>query len=331
MTHKKPYTIYIASCDENGGIYSYNLTQNGTMELIDKIDLDYPKYMTIHNSILYAVLRSPFKNSEQSGLVSFDISKDGRLINKSEIQSTKGEEACHLSVDDEIYCVNYISGSVIKMPDKLVTHSGSSIHPTRQTSPHTHQVIFTPDKKYVCVTDLGLDKISLYDKNLNFVSSADVPEGHGPRHIEFSPDGNYAFCANELKSTVTVFRYFDSKLIAEDTYNALPADYQEETTIAAIRISADGKYLYVSNRGHDSISCFKVDKNKLSLFDIVNCGGNSPRDFNITPNGDYLICTNENSDNVATFKIFEGKLSIIDVKTKIKKPLCVIFNLNGEM
>ena len=326
MTHNQLYNVYIASCDKEGGVCRYNLNENGEMLYVDKVDLDRPMYLTVNKNVLYALLREPFDNSKESGVAEFEISNDGNLIKNEIMQSTKGEVGCHLSVDENIYCVNYISGSVIKIPDKLVIHSGKSIHPIRQTSPHTHQVVFTPDNKYVCVVDLGLDKILIYDKDLNYVSDANVPQGHGARHIVFSPDGKYSFCANELKSTVSVFAYYDGKLILGETYTILPDDYQGESTVAAIRISSDGKYLYVSNRGHDSIACFEVEDGILNLFGLVDCGGNSPRDFNITPNGRFLVCTNENSDNVTIFEVNDGKLLKTKFEVEVKNPLCVVFD-----
>lgn len=326
MTHKPLCNVYIASCSHDGGIYRYHLSKDEHLIFIDKIELDRPMYMEVHKGQFHVLLRAPFENSKESGLVSFDMASDGRLINKTELQSTKGEVACHLCVGDDVYCVNYISGSVIKMPDKLVVHTGNSVHSTRQTKPHTHQVIFTPDGNFLCVTDLGVDKVFIYDTNLNFISCAEVPQGHGARHMAFSPDGRYAFCANELTSTVTVFRYNNGKLEAEDTYNALPAEFQGESAIAAIRMSSDGKYLYTSNRGHDSISCFAVDGKRLTLFDVVSCGGKCPRDFNIMPNGDYLLCANENSDNVKIFVVTDGKLLPTDRKVEVKNPLCIIFS-----
>jgi len=165
-----------------------------------------------------------------------------------------------------------------------------------------------------------------YDKNLQFISSAEVEKGHGARHLLFSPDGRYAFCANELASTVTAFRYADGMLRKLETVHTLPQPYKGESSVAAIRITSDGKNLYVSNRGHDSISCFLVNEGSLTLTEVVNCGGMSPRDFNITPDGRFLLCANENSDTVTIFKMNDGKLIKTHIELTLKSPLCVIFN-----
>lgn len=322
MTHKQHYSVYIASCDAEGGIYRYEMDDRGRLTYATRKVLDRPMYLAIENSKLYAILRQPFDNNE-SGLITYDINADGDLINSSELISTKGEVACHLAVDrGTVYCVNYITGNVIKMPDKIVKHKGKSIHKTRQTAPHTHYVCITPDGKYVLVVDLGLDKIITYTKNMEMLYDASVPQGHGSRHLVFSKDGKTIFCANELESTVSVFDYDNGKLQLRETYSTLPKDYSGISTVAAIRISNDGKYLYVSNRGHDSITCFQLENESLVLKSITPCGGKSPRDFNII--GHYLLCANENSNNVTIFKVDRYRLTKTDSEIKMKCPLCII-------
>ena len=326
MTHKRHYNVYIASCDEKGGIYHYALREDGRLCEKSFTPLDHPMFLHIYNNRMYAVLRSPFENSKESGLISFDIAEDGALRDPSDVVSTKGEVSCHLTVDGDVYCVNYISGSVIKMPSGLVVHKGKGIHPTRQTSPHPHQIIFTPDKKYLCVTDLGLDKIIVYDRELNGISSVSLPPGSGARHLAFSPDGQYAYCANELASSVTALDYCGGTLTPLETYSALPSGFQGENTAAAIRVSNGGSFVYVSNRGHDSIACFTVSGNTLRLNEFVPCGGSSPRDFNISPDERFLICTNENSDNVCVFEMKNGIPEKTQYDVNIKSPLCVLYD-----
>lgn len=314
------YHVYIASCDENGGIYHYIMQNDATFKFMDKTCMPNPMYMAISNEKMYAVLRNPFKNSNESGVIRYTVNKNGTLCSKSEIISTHGEVACHILVsDNDIYCANYTSGSLIKLPDTLVMHSGRSVHPTRQTSPHIHFAAETPDKKYICAVDLGLDKIIVYDRNLNFVSDVKFLDGHGPRHIVFSADGNLAYCANELASTVSVLTYNNGHFTLKDTYNTLPSTFAGKNTMAAIRLH--GKYLYVSNRGHDTIVCFKTEGEQLILQSITPCGGNSPRDFDII--GNILICTNEESDNVTLFKL-DGALPVkLPHELKITHPLAV--------
>lgn len=317
MTHSQRYNVYISSCCENGGIYHCSFDESNGLEIIEKIPLDRPMYTIIKDNKLYALLRAPFENSQDSGLVSFDMDKDGKLINKSNIISTKGEVACHLCVEDnDIYAVNYISGSIILFPKKLVVHQGSSINKVRQEKAHTHYITVTPDKKYVLVTDLGMDKIITYDRRMEYVCQTQVKAGNGPRHLAFSPDGKFVFCANELSSTVTMFKYVDGKLSFIDEQCTLPDGYNGKSTCAAIKCRNSN--IYVSNRGHDSICEFEYTGKGLNRANIFSCYGKSPRDFNITDN--VLFSANENSGNVAVIDLSTGK-RIWEVH--IKNALCV--------
>lgn len=319
--------IYIASCVKGGGIYHYTLSENNTLDFCEKTTLDEPMYMIIRNEKMYILLRQPDEKTNFSGELSIDIDGTGKLFAPSRIISTKGVVACHLEVsDDNIYAVNYVSGSVIKLPDTLVTHSGHGLHKIRQNAPHTHFVHASPDGKYILVTDLGLDKIFVYDKDLKLVSEVSVPSGHGPRHLAFSSDGKIVYCVNELGSSVSIFSYSDGKLNLKNTISALPKDFSGDNISAAIRIKDN--YLYVSNRGHNSISVFEIkDSYNIVLKECVDCGGNSPRDFNIID--DVLICTNEKSDNVTVFKLNNYIPEIIsESELNIPSPLCVAYKKN---
>ena len=206
-----------------GGIYHYHLLSDGQLKFISKTDMDRPMYMAVEDDKMYVLLRAPYTKNNESALIIYDIDESGNLIKSSENISTKGEVACHLTVKDGIvYCVNYISGSVIKMPDTLVTHTGRGVNLSRQDSPHPHFAGFTPDGKYICVTDLGLDTIFIYTPDMAFFSKAFVPEGHGVRHLVFSDDGNYCFAVNELLSTVSSFSYKNGELIYIETIDIIP-------------------------------------------------------------------------------------------------------------
>lgn len=319
--------IYIASCVKGGGIYHYTLSENNVLDFCEKTTLDEPMYMIIRNEKMYILLRQPDEKTNFSGELSIDIDGTGKLFAPSRIISTKGVVACHLEVsDDNIYAVNYVSGSVIKLPDTLVTHSGHGLHKVRQAAPHTHFIHVSPDGKYILVTDLGLDKIFVYDKDLKFVSEVSVPSGHGPRHLAFSSDGKIVYCVNELGSSVSIFSYSDGELKLQNTISALPKDFSGDNISAAIRIKDN--YLYVSNRGHNSISVFEIkDSYNIVLKECVDCGGNSPRDFNIID--DVLICTNEKSDNVTVFKLNNYIPEIIsESELNIPSPLCVAYKKN---
>lgn len=317
MIHNPLYNIYIASCTNDGGIYQYYLYDDGSLKLRNITKMDRPMYMTAENDKMYILLRSPFSGSNESGLVVCDISTDGKLQTPTGIISTKGEVACHLTVNcEDVYCANYISGSVIKIPEKLIKHEGKGINSIRQEAPHAHYVGFTPDKEFVCVVDLGLDTVFLYDKNLKLINKVQVPEGHGARHLVFSDDGKYCFVANELKSTVTLLEYKSGELKYVDTVSCLPEGYDGETTASAIRFNEN--HIYVSNRGLDTISVLKNQAGKLVYKNTYSCNGNFPRDFDII--GNYIICTNEKSDSIT---VLDKNFNVICIEGNVKSPICV--------
>ena len=316
MTRKAPFDLYIASCEKDGGIYQYRIFEREKPKLIGFTPMDRPMYMTMANGKMYTLLRAPSPNAE-SGLIAYDIGPDGRLRNPSKTLSTQGEVACHLTVDGEdVYAVNYISGSVIKMPDRLVTHTGKGIHPLRQAAPHTHFISPTPDGAYLFVTDLGVDKIFVYRKDLTLLSTVCIPSGHGPRHLAFHEDGAHVFCANELASTVSLLEYKSGTLSLIDTVSVLPEEFHGENTVAAIRCV--GNRVYVSNRGHDSVSVLDFSDGCLKFHKTIPTHGQSPRDFMIYDN--LLIATNERSHAVTLISL-ENESTV--GKIEVKSPVCL--------
>lgn len=291
------------------------------MQLMEKTDADRPMYLTVSDHRLYAVLRQPFASSDFSGVCSWEIGEKGILTNPSPICSTYGRCGCHLTVaQNRIYAANYLSGSVALLPEgKLVTHNGKGPHPTRQEAAHTHFVGMTPDGAYVLAVDLGVDTIYIYTPDLRLYDTVSMPAGHGCRHLAWSEDGKYAFCVNELASTVSVLRYEQGSLSLLNTVSALPADCVTENTAAAIRV--DGNHVYVSNRGCDNIAVFTHRDGVLSQPVFADAEGISPRDFYIY--GGYLFCANEGSDRVRVFRCENGNLHAMGLHLPIPKPLCV--------
>lgn len=311
--------IYILSCEKTGGIY-HSLFENGKFQFVEKTTLDRPMYAIIRDNKMYVILREIDTTTQFGGILSFDIDKNGSLINPTEIENTNGIVPCHLEVlGNNKYVVNYLSGNVVKVGEKTVTHSGKGVRPDRQEAPHTHFVCSSPDKKHILCTDLGIDIIFIYDIDLDEEFAVKVPDGSGARHLYFSNDGIYLYCVNELSNDVSVFEWNNGKPILKGTYSAIP-DFKGESTAAAIRIKDE--YLYISNRGADTISRFKIVGDKLELLENTYCGGKGPRDFNIID--DYIICTNENSNDVTVLKLENGKSVLIDEKIEIGSPLCVV-------
>ncbi len=315
MIHNQHFNFYIASCSTDGGILFCKFLKDG-VKILDKTHLDRPMYMIKNDSKMHILLRDPY-NINESSLVSF-TQKNGFLTQREKIISTKGSVACHLCyLNNAIYCVNYLSGNVVKLPETIISHKGHGIDPKRQEMPHTHY-INTFDGKYLLCTDLGTDEIYTYDKDLNEISRIKLLDGHGPRHLDFS--NGKVYCLNELKSTLSILDYNSGSLILKETISVLPEDYTGQSTAAAIR-SKDG-FIYTSNRGHNSISVLKPDEDSVKLIKTVDCGGVYPRDFNIF--GDVLVCANELSDNVTFFQLINGIPEKLDVEINIKSPICII-------
>ena len=325
----KNVNVYIASSPKDGGIYRYILdTDTGILTFCEKFDIRCPMYMEITDNKMYIV-----GDGEKLSYATYcAVNCDGTLGAAADMMSTEGRAGCHVTVNDgDIYVANYSSGSLIKIykdgTSQLVEHKGTGPNTKRQEMPHVHHVMFTPDKKYLCATDLGIDAIVLYDLDLNYIGQADIPGGNGPRHIVFSPCGKYAYCVNELGDTVSTLTYDDGKLTTCNTYSIVPEGFNESGTAAAIRISNDGKFVYATNRKHGSIACCKVNGADLEVFDIVSCGGAWPRDFNLTPDNKFIFCTNEHGNTVTSFRrdAETGKIEQFDQTLEIPAPLCVIF------
>lgn len=311
--------IYFLSCEKTGGIYHY-LFENGKFQYLEKIQLDRPMYAIIRDNKMYVIIREIDTKTHFGGILAFDIAEKGNLKNSTKIENTNGIVPCHLEVTDNgHYVVNYLSGNIVKICEKTVTHEGKGVHPTRQEAAHTHYVCASLDKKHILCTDLGIDTIFVYDIDLNEEFAVKVPDGSGARHLCFSENGKYLYCVNELSNDVSVFEWNKGKPLFKNTYSAIP-DFDGESTAAAIRIK--GEYLYISNRGADTISRFKIIGEKLELLENTFCGGKGPRDFNIID--DYIICANENSDNVTLLKLENGKPVLLDENIEIGSPLCVI-------
>lgn len=311
--------IYILSCEtveKKGGIYAYELTENGSLKQTGYFPCDRPMYAVRCKNGICVLLRQPFENSQNSGYFFVDES----LQNATEIKDTKGVVACHLCVDnDDVYNCNYLSGNVVKNGEIIAQRTGRSIHPTRQTQAHTHFVGNTPDG-YLAVCDLGTDTLAFYDKELQMISETKAPSGYGIRHLVFSKDGRYIYAVNELVPSVCIFTYHNGK--AELVCTEKIECSNEKANGAAIRLSENGKYLYVSLREENAICVFKIDGEALMRIQSIDCGGDSPRDFGIYK--DYLIVCNENSNDFLVYAIKEARLVQKIYCEQIKKAICVV-------
>lgn len=311
--------LYFASCTRNGGIYHYTL-ENQQLQFREKTNCDRPMYLDVTKESVQAVLRSPFEsqNSQNSGLVEYPLHEDGSLGLPGEIRDTQGVVGCHLCrYKGQTYVANYISGNIFSSEGIVREHTGNGPRPDRQEGPHLHYVQPSPDGSCLLAVDLGTDSVYSYDARLQHLHTAHVPAGCGARHLAYSENGKIVFCVNELDSSVTVFTYKDTVLTPIQTVSTLEKENRKNTA-AAIRVC--GEYVYVSNRGEDSISCLRWDGQKLKLCSVTPCSGRSPRDFIIAEG--LLFCTNENSDNVTIFRADGPAMEKLDQELPVPAPLC---------
>ncbi|WP_411346204.1 lactonase family protein [Paenibacillus sp. WLX1005] len=222
-------------------------------------------------------------------------------------------------------------GSVGELLD-VHQHEGHSVDPQNQDRPHPHSTFFDPSGKYLIVQDLGLDRVRTYElkpesNELKFTVDVAATPGAGPRHLVFHPNGQFAFVINELNSTVTSYRYDAGVLNEVQSIPTLPADYDGFNGCAEIAISEDGRYLYGSNRGHDSIVQYAVNSEtgKLTLVQHVSTEGGHPRHFSLLPGGKYALVANRDGNNIVVFAIDSesGKLSYTGKSAEVSKPVCV--------
>ncbi len=316
MIYKQPFDLLVASCAPDGGIYRYQIG-NGQPKILDFAPMDRTMYMAREAEKPYVLLRECFPDG-CSGLISCNLLPDGTLSPSDEILSTMGKVACQLCIDrGQIYVVNYIGGSAVRIPDQIAQRSGSSIHPQRQCSAHPHCITPTPDGKKLLLTDLGTDQICIYDRELRIIDQISMVPGSGPRHLTFDKSGNYVLCANELNSTVSVLKYQSNTLQYLYSCTTLPDNFRGENTAGAIRCVKDR--IYISNRGHDSVAEFLFCDERLQLQRYLPIYGQCPRDIWI--HEDLLIVANQHSGNISLIDITTGKLlESISVPT----PLCVL-------
>ena len=326
------YTLFACGCTQSGsGVYRYTL-KDGVLTEKDKISLDGAMFIAKHENKLFVPVRNYSDINADGSLYSIDFDEKGFKAPKL-ISSSYGAVPCHnIYNDGYIYLVNYVSGNIAKISEDgkehtVVQHKGDSINKPRQDKEHTHQIMNTPDGKYFTVCDLGMDRIFLYDKNLELCSSEEAPLGQGPRHIAFSSDGRIAYCVNELSCTVTMYAYLDGALVKMMSVDTLYGKNRlAGCTAAAIKLSPGGDRLYVSVRKCNSIICFDLTAEGIPVYNSsFDSHGNSPRDIEISPDGKNLVCANEEG-KIVLFDIGEnGRLSYTGTQFELPGALCVIF------
>lgn len=336
------------------GIYVYQFdAATGALTPVSKATgIVNPSFLTIDSQqrYLYAVSEVQ-KSGEQpgGGVSAYAIDSTTGALTFLNQQSTRGTDPCHLSVDKTgkyLLVANYSSGSLAMYPiledgqlgamSDFVQHEGSSIDPQRQQGPHAHSIMIDATNRYAFSPDLGMDKVMIYQLDLtngklipNEQPFVPVKPGSGPRHFDFHPSRPYAYVINELGSTVTAFAYDQAqgKLSEIQSISTLPADFTGRSHTADVHVHPSGKFLYGSNRGHDSIAIFAIDEStgQLTALGHEATQGRTPRNFAIDPTGAFLLAANQSTDTVVTFRInpATGQLTPTGQIAAIPTPVCL--------
>jgi 6-phosphogluconolactonase len=313
-----------------------------------------PSFLAVHPNrrYLYAVGEMDSFNGQKSGAVSaFAIDrKSGKLTFLNQV-SSRGAGPCYVTVDAtsrSALVANYGGGSVAALPigadgrlgeaSAFVQHSGTVADPRRQGGPHGHSIDLARDNRFAVAADLGLDKLMVYrfdpargTLEPNDPPFASVAPRSGPRHFAFHPSGRFGYAINEIASTVTAFGYDARRgtLTQLQTLTTLPKDFQGNNSTAEIAVHPSGKFLYGSNRGHDSIAVWAIDRSKGTLTPVEHAPtlGKTPRNFAIDPTGRYLFAANQGSGTVAVFSIDPktGRLKQAGSTLEVPLPVCVKF------
>lgn len=301
---------------DSKGIYTANVENNeDDIKLVDVkniVEIDRPTYFQLVGDLLFTIIQ----NGDQSGIATYRI-KDGKA-KQLDTYFHEGAAPCYISVDSQkhlVFTANYHLATINVFSydenGKLTfitndTHEGHGPR-AEQDQAHPHFFDETPSGNLVSC-DLGIDAVDFYkldgDK-LKHLARYQMKNGFGTRHLVFSPDGKTMYIVGELSSQVNVARLNENTWKFEDvaTYKTIPDDFSDHNGAAAIRISKDGKFIYISNRGHDSITVFKVlDDGKLELVQRISVFGSFPRDFNWDKDEKYLVVANQNTNNATLYR-----------------------------
>ena len=356
------FRVYVGTYTENAGpageksegiyVYRMDLKDGGLTPLSVMKGVVNPSFLAIHPNqrFLYSVNEVGQTNDQPGGGVSaFSINPQAGELSFLNQQLSRGADPCYVSVDATgkvALVANYSSGSLSMFPldpdGKLqpavafIQHNGSGPDPIRQAGPHVHSIVLSPDNRFALVADLGLDKVKVYQVNIRegklvpqTHSEVQVEAGSGPRHLEFHPNGRFVYLINELNSSLIAFNYepVNAMLREIQTASTLPNEFQGNNMTADVHVVPSGKFVYGSNRGHDSIVIYAIDEENGQLTYVGHelTQGEFPRNFVIDPTGTYMFVANQNSGTIVTFRIDSqtGKISPTGQVTKVPSPVCI--------
>jgi 6-phosphogluconolactonase len=351
MMHTKLYTGSYADPDAPGiRAFTFDAATGGLTPCGSYTGLAKPSFIALHPNgrWLYSVSESGGENPGTVWALALAEDAAGQVqFTALNSQPSGGDWPCHLCFDRSgrwLFVANYGGGNGSVFPlnedgslgtaSATVQHSGSGPNRDRQDGPHAHSTIVAPDNRFAIIADLGIDKLAIYRFDadggaLELHGWGLARPGAGPRHMAFHPTGEVLYVANELDCTVSVYRYHAENATLEEVQSlpTLPPD-APETTVADIHLAADGKRLYVSNRGHNSLAVYAVDgAGMLQSLGTASCGGNWPRNFALAPDGGYVLVANQYSSQLSVLPVqTEGEpLGVAIAQVEIDGVSCVQF------
>lgn len=292
-----------------------------------------------------------YEGKQEGTITSYEIDPATAKLKLLNVKPAGGSDPSYISLDKTgkfALDANYRGGNICVyaiLPDgsfgertAFVQHTGSSIHPQRQTRPYAHAIITDPGNRFALVPDLGVDKVFIYrfDEKTGSLTPNDPPHaavkpGSGPRHVRFHPNGKWVYVINEIGSTVNVFEWYGQKgsLTETQSVSTLPADFAGTSTCAELEVHPHGKFVYATNRGHDSVAVFSIDQasGKLSPIQHIPSAGRTPRNFAFDPTAKWIVLTNHGSDNAVVFAVDPetGRLSQKGDPISVPYPFCQRF------
>ena len=338
---------------DQGAIHAYQLdSKSGELKPVHTTTgVEHPFFLAVSRDgkFLYSI-HSPgqFGGKSDEQVAAYKI--EGRtgqlkLLNR---QSARGSAACYLDIDSTgktVVVANYSTGSVASLPvradgslgeaSSFIQHKGSSVVTGRQEGPHAHCIVISPDNRFAYAADLGLDQVLSY--RLDAAAGMLVPgrqpfvrtpAGAGPRHLTFHPNGKHVYVINELANSVTMFDYDSDSgmLVEQQTISTLPKEFDGTSHCADLKITPNGRFLYGTNRGHDSIAAYRIgDDGRLTLLGIEPSLGKGPQNLAITPGGELILCANMPGNNIVVFRIDPktGALKRVGEPISIPSPSCI--------
>lgn len=355
ISHAADPLVFISAfaSGDKAGIHAFGFnSETGALKPLHRTtDILNPFFISVSKDkrFLYAIDAKNFGDKVDEFVTAYAIQGHSGELKKLNQQSSRGTASCYLDVDATgrtLTVANYSSGSVASLPvnadgslgeaASFIQHSGSSVDADRQKGPNAHSIVVSPDNRFALAADLGIDKIMIY--KLDAATAKLTPNepqpfakqkpGSGPRHITFHPSGKRVYVINELANTVTFFDYASENgtLTERQTISTLPADFTGKSYCADLKITPDGRFLYGTNRGHDSIAIYRIaDDGKLSHITNEPSLGKGPQNLLITPDGKWLLCANMPGNSVVVFQIdsTSGKIKAVGEPVSMPMPSCI--------